>query len=293
MRAISKCVYPSSDSKRSAFGTLSVTSFPFATREIVINGSAAIKIKNLQVPRVVEEGHPAVLNCGYTLDSDDEDGIVIKWYLKMLDALHPDLVYQWIPYREPQSIGKLKNRLTSYYSHYYGNESSTLHISNTSTELSGEYICKVSSFISEDTDQKNMLVFVPPSNVTIRQKINGSKQFIVCYADNVYPQPNLKIFIDDREVNISSVLRYGNRSTLYSIQATKIVDEDDTIPKKMSCQIDIPGCNYYSKVEARFYVNSTVNLTENLNSACLLLLLEALILLRIYVLNHYRYNAHI
>lgn len=64
------------------------------------------------------------------------------------------------------------------------------------------------------------------------------------------------------------MLRYGNRSTLYSIQATKIVDEDDTIPKKMSCQIDIPGCNYYSKVEARFYVNSKLHVLDLIMLNC-------------------------
>lgn len=52
--------------------------------------SRGVKINKLQVPQVIQHGSPVILDCDFTLSSE-EKGLVLKWYKNQ------SLVYQWIP----------------------------------------------------------------------------------------------------------------------------------------------------------------------------------------------------
>lgn len=66
---------------------------------VAIHTGTGVRIKKLQVPKVIQHGAPVVLDCDFTLeDTDDIDdknvGLVVKWYFNEND--HKP-VYQWIP----------------------------------------------------------------------------------------------------------------------------------------------------------------------------------------------------
>ena len=74
---------------------------------------------------------------------------------------HPVPVYQWIPGKRPQSNGPLKDRLNLEYraSEDPYQRHRAIEIVRPSTELGGEYRCKVSSFENDSQAQATMVVF--------------------------------------------------------------------------------------------------------------------------------------
>ena len=83
----------------------------------------------------------------------------VKWFFRD----DPQPFFQWLPGRPPQTIGDLfRHRLDLKYevpgSDIYRRHRA-IKIMRPTTELSGTYRCKVSSFIDEDFMQKKMTVY--------------------------------------------------------------------------------------------------------------------------------------
>ena len=83
----------------------------------------------------------------------------VKWFFRD----DPQPFFQWLPGRPPQTIGELfQHRLDLKYevpgSDLYRRHRA-IKIIRPTTELSGTYRCKVSSFIDEDFMQKKMTVY--------------------------------------------------------------------------------------------------------------------------------------
>ena len=83
----------------------------------------------------------------------------MKWFF----GSDPQPFYQWLPGRPPQTIGKkFKNRIDLDYEVSGADrfqKHRALKIWKPTTELSGTYRCKVSSFVDEDFMQKSMIVY--------------------------------------------------------------------------------------------------------------------------------------
>lgn len=133
-------------------------SFFFFLLHFLITGVESVSITSIKVPPAVENGSaPVVLDCEYSLGAAEKQGLVVQWFLKD----HPVPVYQWIPGKRPQDNGPLKGRLNLEYraSEDPYHRHRALEIVRPSTELGGEYRCKVATFDNEDTAQANMVVF--------------------------------------------------------------------------------------------------------------------------------------
>lgn len=126
----------------------------------MLPGAESVTIKDLKVPDIVKNGTetPVVLDCDYSLeDSKSKDGLVVKWFFNN----HPAPVYQWIPNQRPQDLGVLKGKLN--LSHVASDDETKKHraleIINPTTELSGEYLCLVSTFSGEASQSKKMVIY--------------------------------------------------------------------------------------------------------------------------------------
>ena len=114
----------------------------------------------MKIPEEIEHGRndELVLDCDFEIqDTADANGLEIKYYWNV-----SDLVYQWVPYRSaPQALGILKDRLDLSYK--VTDDAQTMFramkIKRISPELSGLYTCKISSFLSEDTQSKKMIIY--------------------------------------------------------------------------------------------------------------------------------------
>ena len=76
------------------------TSNDTSTLYVLILGVSPVKLDRLEVPPVIQNGtvDHVVLDCPYTLEPGERDGIVLKWYLNSNTVP----IYQWIPPSHPQ-----------------------------------------------------------------------------------------------------------------------------------------------------------------------------------------------
>ncbi len=115
----------------------------------------------MRVPKVVESGSLdyVILDCHYDYRQSEASQIDVKWFF----GDDPQPFYQWIPGRAPQTIGELfRNRLDLNYAVRSTDDFSkhrAVKILRPTSELSGNYKCKVSSFLDEDFMTKRMIVF--------------------------------------------------------------------------------------------------------------------------------------
>lgn len=122
--------------------------------------SASLKIKELKVPASIRSGSTdaVVLDCDF--EAEGEKGLEVRWYYNS----NADIIYQWLPQqrdRLPQALGDFKDKVDIRYK--ASNDTITMHralyITDVSPDISGNYMCKVSSDYSEDVKAKNMIVY--------------------------------------------------------------------------------------------------------------------------------------
>ena len=120
-----------------------------------------MKIRELSVPSMVELGSENILlDCDFDYNDTERIQLDIKWYFED----EPSPFYQWVPEQmaRPQIIGE-KFRQHIDLDHVVHTDSHKKHrallLKKPTTELSGSYTCKVSTFVSEDVRRKKMIVY--------------------------------------------------------------------------------------------------------------------------------------
>ncbi|RWS12145.1 hypothetical protein B4U79_11089 [Dinothrombium tinctorium] len=120
-----------------------------------------IKITSLLIPERIENGteDSVILDCIYTLDENDDNKLVVKWFLDN----DPEPIYQWIPeYESRQPSKRLQGRINMNFA-VSANSRFTkyraINIIRPSTDISGTYSCHVMSLTSEDSKEKKMIVY--------------------------------------------------------------------------------------------------------------------------------------
>lgn len=110
------------------------------------------------VPEIIQYGvqDSVILDCDYTY-GNRTPGLMVKWFFR--SKTRP--VYQWIVSQKPQDIGILRGRVDLNYraSDDPLKMYRALRIVKLDTDISGEYICVVSTFLDEDVKSKHMTVF--------------------------------------------------------------------------------------------------------------------------------------
>lgn len=114
------------------------------------------------MPSVVELGSENILlDCDFDYDEDEKVQLDIKWYFNS----EPSPFYQWVPAQmsKPQIIGEKFRHHVDLDHVVHHTDSHKRHralmLKKPTTELSGTYTCKVSSFVSEDVRRKKMIVY--------------------------------------------------------------------------------------------------------------------------------------
>ena len=121
-----------------------------------------VEIRHMRVPSVLQNGSKpfVILDCDYDISSEQEGrGLDVKWFF----GNNHQPFYQWLPGRRPQTRGeRFRGRIDLHYEVEGSNKFSkhrALKILRPTTELSGTYRCKVSSFLDEDFRQKTMIIY--------------------------------------------------------------------------------------------------------------------------------------
>merc|ERR1711936_658501 len=165
-------------------------------------GYQSVHIERIAGPKVVQSGSELMLDCNFSYLDEEESQLDLKWYFNG----SPIPVYQWVPSmsKGPQVIGELfKHKLDLDYVAHNGTykKHRALRVVKSDHRFSGTYQCKVSSFVDEDFQQKEVLVFNPPQNILISPETVSSKdqEFlnISCAVSGVYPVPIIDLSWSD------------------------------------------------------------------------------------------------
>ncbi|KAK8389672.1 hypothetical protein O3P69_008983 [Scylla paramamosain] len=153
-----------------------------------------LHIVDLVVPEVVLNGSRSsvVLDCVYRYERYEQAGLVVKWFWNH----EPEAVYQWIPGKKPVALGLLKGRVNLDYhatKDKYGRHRA-MEVLRPTTDLTGYFTCRVSSFHDEKFTSKKMIVYAPATtmNLTYSRPAPGQVN-ISCEAHGIYPEPCLTL----------------------------------------------------------------------------------------------------
>ncbi|XP_066147333.1 uncharacterized protein [Euwallacea fornicatus] len=221
-------------------------------------GSSCVKINQLIVPEIASPRMgPVILDCDYSLEFPKDEGLVVKWFFN--EKIYP--VYQWIPDAKPQELGILKGRLD--LSHKISEDRYKKHralkIEKLSPELAGNYTCSVSTFSSEDSQTKQMLVFEKAFELKYPPLWYRSEKEskILCYAEEVFPKPHMRLYLNNSEVENSTVRYQERHSGLFDVEiftnAVNLVDGTTIL-----CELNVALMNYTTKKEAIYYEGNVV-----------------------------------
>ncbi|XP_032794259.1 uncharacterized protein LOC123477456 [Daphnia magna] len=215
-----------------------------------LGGVRGVSITSIQVPPAVENGSASVvLDCDYSLASHEKQGLVVQWFFRD----HPLPVYQWIPGKRPQDNGPLKGRLNLEYraSEDPYHRHRALEILNPSTDLGGDYRCKVATFDNEDSQNAHMVVYVPAASFTVEKtKPTTSTVNVTCKVEGVYPLPQLELIQEDgphgnRMVVKETTLYISSRGGRYDATLHRVL-EDKQLPSDAAfeCLLSLPATEY-------------------------------------------------
>ncbi|CAL4114817.1 unnamed protein product [Meganyctiphanes norvegica] len=210
-------------------------------------------------PEVLKTGslETLTLDCPFVMEEKDiPEHLTVQWMYNGYDVN----IYQWIPITDtkPQSLGPFKDRVNLEYeiSSDPMYKHRALSLLNPTTELTGIYTCRVSSF--EDDDKylnRRVIIYSEPSEFKIQtEQINQTNVKITCEADNIFPEPEVYIYknyngelvqLEDTAEEKTWKSSNGNEGEgTYTIHAeVTIADEDLTGLTQFGCDLRIPETN--------------------------------------------------
>ena len=173
-----------------------------------ISGVRSVSIVSLVAPAAQEAGKELILDCDFDFEESEATQLDLKWYFNG----SPVPIYQWVPALDlgPQVIDQMfKDNLDLKYQAHTDNfkKHRALHILNPDERFAGKYKCKVSSFVDEDSDENDVIIYgdkylgknittnryvsVPPSQSTLIpvKQTDTDVASISCHASGIFPVP--------------------------------------------------------------------------------------------------------
>lgn len=226
----------------------------------LVSDVTSVEILSMDVPSVVEAGSgDIILDCDFKYTEEEKSQLDIKWYFNN----DPNPIFQWLPGRVPQIISdQFKKHLDVAYEvdDDIFTKHRALRIMNPEPQFSGNYRCKVSSFVDEDFNQKELLVYAPPSSIQF-EEIRFSETDplnVTCVAIGMYPLPTARIMwghnssLDEHES--TSAVTFMREDGLVDVRLSTIIDTDQlAVQVTIGCEISLPGTEYTIQEHTIFY----------------------------------------
>lgn len=208
-------------------------------------GIFCVNITKLDFPDffVIDDESPniVILDCKYEIQKG-ETNLVLKW---QKDGA---IIYQWIHGFKPIAFPRMKDQIDETYeaSSDSMHRHRALALKNPSWNTTGNYKCLVQTEQSASYQMKHLQI-IDASNYTLElEKYEVSDDVEVkCFAENVYPQPKLKIRLSDNEnVHIKTEEFVRNDNGYFDVTVVGIVKKRDTDDNGFSCSMYIPNSNF-------------------------------------------------
>jgi hypothetical protein len=243
------------------------------------NGVLGVEIRRVTLPTFfdITSNASLLLDCDYVYNQNDIK-LVVRWFYN--NSQEP--VYQWIPERNIRHIAdRLKpsfdeayeSNLNDPYSRYRA-----IRIKNPTPDLSGKYVCDISSFASQDKREVTIFIYASPRTFEFRHSINkeSGDLDVECTATGVYPLPRLTLWQQDSSggsaqqpltKGVESIVK-RNRSlydvTLkYTVTQKYIVSATvDGHSTKFECVLEIPEAHISKKRRISYSTLNSASLTD-------------------------------
>merc|ERR1712106_65494 len=154
------------------------------------SGVQCLSLDSVSIPTSHPAGQDLILSCDYSYAISESDQLVLTWYF----SGSPIPIYQWVPALDlgPQVIHELFQDnldLTYEADEDKFKKHSALHIVKPDQRFAGNYKCRVSTFLEEVSDNKNVYIFVPPTIISL----TNTDGVIRCAVEGVYPAPSVNL----------------------------------------------------------------------------------------------------
>jgi len=237
----------------------------FAMLILMKQGINSVHIVQIDGPEVVKSGSELMLDCNFDYMREEESQLDLKWYFNG----SPVPVYQWVPSMKkgPQVIGDMfKEHLDLNYVAHNDTfkKHRALRVAKSDHRFSGTYQCKVSSFVDEDFQQKEVLVYTPPKNIQIVPSISGDDdQYlnVSCSVSGVYPLPVIDLSWTNNASTeylprMDTVVKTEN-SGLLDVTVSSIVERSIFTPDVViACDVSLPNTPHYVREEMTTFQHS-------------------------------------
>lgn len=223
---------------------------------IILQVCNSVKITSLSTPDTVviddQNQEPIVLDCVYDI-SPNEKGFVLKW---LLDG---SPIYQWIPGRAPFALKSFKDRVDVSYeaSPERNHKHRSLVITRPLSNFTGEYLCNVQTYESNDKQSKRIQFIHPESKFEVSyDNVEDTDVIVRCGVQGIAPKPNITLFIDQiKQHTIENSRSNGTDLLVDSIVHVRISRNLLHEGSRIACLLEIPGTGY-AKEKDISYSNS-------------------------------------
>jgi len=231
----------------------------------VVPGYDCVQILSMVVPEAVEAGsEDIILDCDFTYTEEEKSQIDVKWFFNNEE----EPIYQWIMDNPKQPGGQLISDLFRGHiiEEFEDNDEDSfkkhraLHIKNPLPKFSGTYKCQVSSFGDYDTDQKNLLIYAPPSSIKFSEMLASDSEplNVTCIASGMYPEPNASLTwghnsSESEQVETEPDVTHREDGLVDVVLSTSIAHNELDVITVIGCQISLPGTQFSIQEQTVFY----------------------------------------
>jgi len=214
-------------------------------------GVHCLYLEGVSTPNSHPAGQDLTLSCDYSYDMSESDQLVLTWYF----SGSPIPIYQWVPALDlgPQVIHELfKDNLDLTYEAEEDKfkKHSDLRIVNPDQRFAGNYKCRVSTFLEEVSDSKDVSIYVPPTSISL----TNTDGVIRCAVEAVYPVPSVTLawtvnstVYDSEEAELTGNTVNGK---LFDASVVTDIDQDHAaLHDMMTCEVTIDGTDFEKRIE--------------------------------------------
>merc|ERR1712106_173231 len=220
-------------------------------------GVKSVSTVTLATPGAHEAGEDLILDCDFDFEESEATQLDLKWYFNG----SPVPIYQWVPALDlgPQVIDPMfKDNLDLKYQAHSEKlkRHRALHIINPDERFSGNYKCKVSSFVDEASAENEVIVYVPPSQVSLNplKDAESEPSNISCQAFGIFPLPEVSlVWTENSTILTSDEMDFTpnpDNPGLFDVTISAVIDPADVDEQDMiTCEITIPGTDFTVRID--------------------------------------------
>ncbi|RWS03846.1 hypothetical protein B4U79_13125, partial [Dinothrombium tinctorium] len=197
-----------------------------------------------------------VLDCDYSYNANDLK-LIVRWFFESI----PEPIYQWIP---DHNIRRVSDFLLPYFdTDYLSNPSDqytkyrAVKINNPTPELSGRYMCDVSSLAGQ-AKKENLVTIFETGDLELECVVDGvNPRGIMTISQQSISESTHFIAI---EKNVAQVSFFNENTSLYETRIKYKITEKDMIGIRTSrkgtvlqCQFTIPNTTFVRRKRIALY----------------------------------------